>query len=418
MFKFIHAADIHLDSPLKGLEVYEGAPVQEIRTATRRAFEGMIELALDERVDFVIIAGDVYDGDWRDYNTGLFFVRQATRLLEADIPLFLLAGNHDAANRMTRSLKLPENVTRLRHESPQTVTLEDLGVAIHGQSFAQAATFDDLSASYPTALSGMFNIGVLHTSATGYEGHDAYAPCTVEGLSHKNYDYWALGHVHKRETLCNDPPIGFCGNLQGRHIRETGAKGCLLARVEDDLSVQSEFRPLDVMRWERAAVDVTDARGTDEVLSRVATSLRECHQRAEGRPLATRVELEGVSHVQPQLLADRSRWTNEIRSQALAAGGGEIWIEKVEMRVRPPAAARKAHEMTDGPLGELVALVGELRADPAKLQDLGVDFTDIARKLPAEVQGCLRIDDPAWLRAILDEAEPRLFSQLLGKVAQ
>jgi DNA repair exonuclease SbcCD nuclease subunit len=242
VFKFIHAADIHLDSPLKGLEVYEGAPVEEIRNATRRALVGMIELAIDEAVDFVIIAGDVYDGDWHDYNTGLFFVKQATRLLEAGIPLYLIAGNHDAVNRMTRSLKLPENVKRFDHDCPETVALDNLGVAIHGQSFAEAAMFDDLSCVYPKALAGMFNIGVLHTSATGYDGHDRYAPCTIGGLCTKNYDYWALGHIHKREMLSSDPPIGFCGNLQGRPGSPPDYGSVTRTRMADRWPHASSFR--------------------------------------------------------------------------------------------------------------------------------------------------------------------------------
>jgi exonuclease SbcD len=169
MLKFIHAADIHLDSPLKGLEDYEGAPVEEIRAATRRALENLVKLAIEEQVDFVLIAGDVYDGDCTDYNTGLFFTGQLVQLREAGIPVYLIAGNHDAANKMSRSLKLPDNTRMLSHEEPETVLLEELRVAIHGQSFASQAVTDDLSQGYPEARKGMFNIGMLHTSATGRE---------------------------------------------------------------------------------------------------------------------------------------------------------------------------------------------------------------------------------------------------------
>ena len=199
MFKFIHAADVHLDSPLRGLEQYEGAPVEEIRNAARRALSNLVDLAIRQEVAFVLIAGDLYDGDWRDYNTGLFFVDQARRLREAKIPLYLISGNHDAANRMTRTLKMPENVTFFSAERPETALLPDLDVAIHGQSFAKAAVYDDLSEGYPIVDSGHFNIGMLHTCAAGQEGHDRYAPCSVEGLKAKGYDYWALGHIHLRE---------------------------------------------------------------------------------------------------------------------------------------------------------------------------------------------------------------------------
>src|SRR3954465_6654233 len=160
---FLHAADIHLDSPLRGLERYEHAPIDRIRGATRRAFERMIQLAIDRRVDFVLIAGDLYDGDWRDYNTGLPLVRELGRLRDAEIPVFLIAGNHDAANKMTRALRLPVNVRVLDADQSETVRLESLGVAIHGQSFARAAVTENLVARYPAAVSGWMNIGLLHT---------------------------------------------------------------------------------------------------------------------------------------------------------------------------------------------------------------------------------------------------------------
>ena len=226
---FLHAADIHLDSPLKGLERYENAPVERIRGATRRAFTRLIDLAIEKRVDFVLIAGDLYDGDWRDYNTGLYLVRQLGRLRDARIPVFVIAGNHDAANKMTRMLRLPDNVRFLAHDRPETVRLDDLGVAIHGQSFAKAAVTENLAAAYPAPVSGYINIGLLHTGMGGADGHERYAPCTLEELRLRGYDYWALGHIHARQVLCNDPPVVFAGNVQGRHIRETGPKGCLLA---------------------------------------------------------------------------------------------------------------------------------------------------------------------------------------------
>ena len=160
---FLHAADIHLDSPLKGLERYENAPVDRMRRATRRAFERLINLAIEKQVNFVVIAGDLYDGDCRDYNTGLYLTRQLGRLREEKIPVFIIAGNHDAANKMTRVLTLPENVRILGHDRPETVWVKDRDVAIHGQSFARAAVTENLAAAYPAAEPGCVNIGLLHT---------------------------------------------------------------------------------------------------------------------------------------------------------------------------------------------------------------------------------------------------------------
>ena len=414
MFKFIHAADIHLDSPLKGLEQYEGAPVQEIRDAARRALANLVDLAIQEQVAFVLIAGDIYDGDWRDYNTGLFFVDQARRLREADISLYLISGNHDAANRMTRSLRMPENVTFFSDASPETSLITELDVAIHGQSFATAAVYEDLSEAYPAAKQGCINIGLLHTCATGREGHDRYAPCSVDGLKLKGYDYWALGHVHSREILSQDPFIAFSGNIQGRHIKEGGPKGCFLVTVDDDRSLKTEFRAVDVLRWAPASIDVSAAQGGDDVLNFVAGEFEELHRQAAGRPLAVRVELHGPSPAHRDLLARKHHWTNEIRSLAVDVGRGEVWVEKVKLRTSDPLHKADAGHLPDSAIGELTALFEQAQSDPKKLAELDFDLADVMKKLPAELKGIASPDEPEWLQAVLLEAESVLLNRLLG----
>ena len=169
--------------------------------ATRRALENLIQLALTEKVAFAIIAGDLYDGDWRDYNTGLYFVSQMQRLSDAGIVVFIAAGNHDAASKISKSLRLPDGVHMFPSERPDTFVIREMDVAVHGQSFPTPAVKKDLSAGYPEPVDGCFNIGILHTCATGRENHEPYAPCTLEGLKSKGYDYWALGHVHQFEVL-------------------------------------------------------------------------------------------------------------------------------------------------------------------------------------------------------------------------
>ncbi len=143
--RFLHAADIHLDSPLRGLDDYEGAPVQSLRGATRKAFVALVQLALTERVDFVILAGDLYDGDWPDYNTGLFFLNRIRELDQAGISVVMLSGNHDAASRITARLTLPESVHVLPTEHPGTKRFDHLRVAVHGQGFARQAETRNLA---------------------------------------------------------------------------------------------------------------------------------------------------------------------------------------------------------------------------------------------------------------------------------
>ncbi len=414
MFKFIHAADVHLDSPLKGLEQYEGAPVKAIQDAARRALENLVRLAIDESVAFVMIAGDIYDGDWRDYNTGLFFIKQAARLRETGIPLYIIAGNHDAANRITRSLRLPDNVTLFPAEAPETAVVKELDVAIHGQSFATAAVYDDLSQSYPAARPGMLNIGLLHTCATGREGHDRYAPCTLEGLRLKGYDYWALGHIHARELLSDQPLIAFPGNVQGRHVRETGAKGCLLVTVNDDRSLQTTFRALDVLRWERLVVDASDARGVDDVLDSLGQRLKQQCGQAAGRPLAVRIELEGVSAAHrarylPESTIGPTRFVHWRSTRAREKSG---W--KRSSSRRPPPRKTDQGPVLDGAIGELTAQFAAARSDPTNLSQVNFDLSDVLKKLPSELKDADRVTDPDWLRSVLAEAESRLLSQLLA----
>jgi exonuclease SbcD len=300
---FIHAADIHLDSPLKGLERYENAPVERIRGATRRAFTRLIDLAIEKTVDFVLIAGDLYDGDWRDYNTGLYLVRELGRLRELKIPVFVIAGNHDAANKMTRALRPPENVRFLAHERPETVHLEELGVAIHGQSFAKAAVMENLAAAYPAPEKGYTNIGLLHTGMGGVDGHERYAPCTLEELRVRGYDYWALGHIHARQVLCNEPMVVFAGNVQGRHIRETGPKGCLLATIYPDQRIEAVFHRLDQVRWERGSVDIAELETESEILGRAVEMFDGLLASEPDRDsmLAVRVSLRGRTSLHGRL---------------------------------------------------------------------------------------------------------------------
>ena len=177
--RLVHAADLHLDSPLRGLSRLGDSDLADsLRLASRRACENLVDLVLDEQAAALLLAGDIYDGDWRDYQTGMFFVRQMTRLEEAEIPVFMISGNHDAASEITRTLRLPSNVQVMSTAEPETVVREDLGLAVHGQGFATRAVAENLVRAYPQRRSDLVNVGLLHTSVQGAVGHDNYAPCS------------------------------------------------------------------------------------------------------------------------------------------------------------------------------------------------------------------------------------------------
>jgi DNA repair exonuclease SbcCD nuclease subunit len=392
--KFLHAADIHLDSPLAGLQARVDLPGDVIRHCTRRAFEAMVTLAVDEDVAFVVIAGDLYDGDWKDFSTGLFFAEQMRRLGR---PCFLLRGNHDAQSVITRGLKLPGNVREFSTRTCETITVPDLGVALHGQSFPNRAVPEDLSAMYRPVVPGMLNIGVLHSSAEDPGEHAVYAPCRVASLALKGYDYWALGHVHARQVLHERPWIVFPGNLQGRHAREIGAKGCTLVTVEDRRIVSVEHRTVDVLRW--ASLDV-DASGVDisGLIERIEQEVLTAVGAAEGRPVLARLTLTGATDLHGALLADTDRLAAECRAAAIAASG-ELWVEKVGVRTH---LAHAAHADMLAPLRS--AFIEGLD-DPTIVDALLADLAELQRRLPTEARETLALPtDAAGLQVLVEDA--------------
>lgn len=414
--KFVHAADLHIDSPLRGLERYEGAPTELIRGATRRALEHLVELCLTEGAKLLVLAGDLYDGDWKDYSTGLFFCQQMARLREADVQVVWIRGNHDAASRLTQHLRPTENVHELPSARPATLELERDGVhiAVHGQGFPKVKITEDLAERYPSPVSGAFNLGLLHTALDGREGHDAYAPCRVDSLMNKGYDYWALGHVHQREEVRRDPWIVFPGNLQGRHARETGKKGATLVTLRAGRVAEVEHRALDAVRWAHVVFDATRAASADDVIDGVREQLASEVADAEGRLVAARVTVIGSSRAHGALSVHAERFQHEIRVAALDVGREAAWVEKVVLATRPVGDPLLSRARQD-PLGALLRSIDGLRTDEAELGVLAEELVELRRKLPRELldgPDAARIVDVAGVGALLDEIEGLLLPLL------
>ena len=339
-FRYLHAADIHLDSPLRGLSRYEGVPVDQIRLASRAALDNLVDVAISEGAAFVVIAGDLYDGEWEDVATGLFFCAAMGRLGQAGIDVFLLYGNHDAASVITRTLPLPQNVRVFSSRKAETFIHADTGAALHGQSYASRDPGRDLAADYPDPVRGVFNIGVLHTALNGGRPpHAPYAPCTPQQLAAKGYQYWALGHVHEHEIVATEPYIVFPGNLQGRHIREVGAKGAVLVDVVDDAVGAVCHIALDAVRWARLDVDLTGFLEDDQAHARVRAALQTLKaESADDRPLMVRVTYVGETPLHRTLNERRAELRDVTRALGLAVSD-RIWIEKVELKTTAETTA-------------------------------------------------------------------------------
>ena len=348
-FTFLHAADLHLDSPLRGLEAE--APADMIRGASRRALRGLVELALAERVAFVLLAGDLYDVGWRDWRTGHFLVEQLGILVREGIQVFSISGNHDAERVLKQQLRLPGLM--FPSDKPGREILPSLNVAVTGQSYAEREVKQDLAAGYPSPADGMLNIAMLHT-ACGQGGHENYAPCTPEQLRNRGYDYWALGHVHARRVLHQDPWIVFPGVLQGRHINEPGANGATLIRVQDGRIASVEHRPLDVLRWARVSVDLTGAADEAAVLDEVRRALAAASAAAGERALAARVALVGACPAHRGLMQDGSALRGKIIGAGLEVASAEqLWLERIDLATTP-VIDRMALRGEPGVQGELV----------------------------------------------------------------
>ncbi len=375
---FIHAADIHLDSPLRGLTQDEfSVDVSEIRASTRLAFQNLIDLCLQENTPLLIISGDLYDGKWQDFSTGLFFIKQMQRLAKRNIKVAIVRGNHDAENKMTKTLVMPENVKAFSSKKPESWVLEDLNIALHGQSYKNAAVTDNLAVNYPPSISGYLNIGILHCLISGSSNHQPYAPCTVEELTLKNYDYWALGHVHQFQILLNDPFIIYPGCTQGRHIKETGSKGCMVVRGTHD-QLQPEFVELETVRWLPVEIDITGTTSQKEVFEKIRLGLTAQSDNSD-KISCMRIVLTGVTAVHNELLQNQTELHANCKAIANEAFNGKAMVQKVVLQSFSSLNFDDLIQ-TETPQGELLRLLDEI-ADKDMLDELDLDFTSLKSKL-------------------------------------
>ena len=403
MLTFIHAADFHLDSPLRGLGRYEGAPIDEIREAGRRALGDLIDYILENNIPLLLIAGDLYDADCPDFQTLLHFSLQMDRLRDAGTRVALIRGNHDAGNTMTRSLKLPDNVKTFRSAHPQTWRIDDLGVAVHGQSFGSAEVLDNLVPSYPDPVPGLFNIGLLHTSLSGRPGHRGYAPCELKHLLARGYDYWALGHVHRHEIVHEDPYVIFSGCIQGRHIREPGPRGCVRIDVDNRRSARMERIILDVFRWKTLEVDINGLDTFHQVVDRIAMALQETFSRESGgRPMGVRIVLKGAGAAHVELLRDQEAFRASVRRVGADISRAKIWVEKIVLNTSPAIDFEELKKSMT-PQGDLARFIDELEKNSKSFEELGFNLDDLAAKLSGTGVNLPDLMDPSLRGSVLEE---------------
>jgi exonuclease SbcD len=382
-FSFLHAADLHLGSPFTGLTLKDEAVAKRFAAASRDAFSSLVTNAIDAKVAFVVIAGDVYDGEWKDTSIGLFFNREVARLERSGIPLYFLKGNHDAESVVTKAISLRESVHQFPTTKAKTFQIKDLKVALHGRSFLDRAVTENYALTYPAPVPGYFNIGVLHTSCDGRPGHANYAPCSVQDLASRNYQYWALGHVHEYEELSHDPWIVFPGNLQGRNVRERGPKGAVIVDVNDGHVAGVRRLIVDCARWADVSVDLSGIDEETEMLRAITDAIRPVAQDAEGRLLALRVRLEGQTSLHRRLKADPRTFTDEVQAAAHRCHE-DIWLERLQIETKEPGVPT-ANQSHPEALLDLGAMLAGLEHDPNVHARAAAIVATIADRLPAGI---------------------------------
>lgn len=403
----VHAADIHLDSPLRGLSRIGEDNARELRRSTRLALANLVNLVLERKADLLVIAGDLYDGTWHDFGTGQFFIEQIAKLHDEKIPVVIASGNHDAASQITRSLTLPPSVHMLATDKPESITFDDFDAVVHGQGYAVRDVRDNLAAAYPDPVSGLINIGVLHTAGAGPSDHMPYAPCSVADLEALRYDYMALGHIHQRGPVADGEfPAYFSGNLQGRNPRETGPKGVLLVELEAGSRARIDFEPVDVARWSQLDVDTTGITDYDNLADVIRNRMSDEVADAKGRTVILRVNITGTSAIAGRL-ADDERLQADMEGLALQTGAV---LDKVKVRVRPPAPPDpEAQRIRDAVVEAANSLAADTATISSTMQTLDRSIRDIARGTDGY---SVNLSDPALVRELLDRARDGLEAKL------
>lgn len=396
-FRFLHTADLHLDSPLKALALRDPDLARELGVASRSSFSRIIDLCIEEDVAFLLIAGDLWDGTHSSTKTPRFLKQELLRLEQAGIECFLIRGNHDAMAKKTAELELPAN-TRLFDHKPATVQLERAGhrIAIHGHSFREAHVQESAISRYPAPVAGAFNIGMMHTSLNGSAAHDPYAPCSVSALEAQGYDYWALGHIHLRQVHGSQGNIVMPGIPQGRDIGEAGPKSVTLVEVGDDHAIQLHSRNVASLRFERLAIDCNGAEDWPTLIAKLESALQDAASRPrEEAHLVLRPVLTGQSAMAWRAARDQDVLFEEAQSFASVLA---IWIDKLELRLQPDSAQSPA-----GLAPELLALMRQdSRQDPQLQRQLSEELALLKADLPPELRDSFGADPDEEVNLVND----------------
>jgi DNA repair exonuclease SbcCD nuclease subunit len=416
-FRFVHAADLHLDTPFDGLSRLGGDLPARLRDASLAAFDNLVAETLRVEADALVLAGDLYDGPDRGLRAQLRLRDGFARLTRAGVQVLLVHGNHDPVQEGWSAIgSWPEGVHVFSADEVESVPVTRAGreiARVYGISYARADTTENLAARFPQTSDAPFALGLLHANVGNNPQHASYAPCELGELTGGGMDYWALGHIHAAQVLSQGPVHAvYSGVLQGRSPKpsEQGAKGAYVVDVEQGQVRALEFRPLDIVRFEQLSLDVAGIADAGQLQDALQSAAADAAEAAHGRDLILRAELTGRGSVHRQLRQGEGLEDLLAALQQTGSGtaGAQVWWDRLIDRTAPPLdkdAIRKRGDFS----AELLGRADALMADPDRLDAF---LAEHVRPADRRLKGRLTASDPEAERAVLEAAVDEALDRL------
>ncbi|MDO9537653.1 MAG: DNA repair exonuclease [Thermoplasmata archaeon] len=417
-FKFIHAADLHLDSPFKGISEIDPAIQQELAEATFKSFDKIIELCIEEKVDFLLIAGDVYDSQDKSLRAQLRFIDGLERLSDRGIHTYLVHGNHDPSSGWASSLKIPDLVHVFTGKKVHKDIFQRDGenlAKIYGYSYSRRDIMESVIPEFEEKVieSPQYTIGLLHCCLGTATGHEPYAPCLIGDLTKLPINYWALGHVHNKQVINENPAIVYPGNIQGRHIRENGEKGVFLIEVDDSHNTTIHFQSTENIIWDTREISIDKCKTFQELRKEINTFITELRSKSDGKPAICRIYLTGRGSLNKDLMKQSNvdDLVTDIR-ECEKTESPFVWIEDIKIQTSSPIDREKLKESEDF-IGQLVRMYDTLYENDAERQEI-IDAVQLLFESP---RGKKHLPMPTGeeLLELIKKAEYLTYDKLLGE---
>jgi DNA repair exonuclease SbcCD nuclease subunit len=418
-FRFVHCADLHLDSPFRGISSTDPELAAILRNATFQAFEKVVDVAIEEEADLILISGDIYDQGDGSLRAQLGFRDILQKASDRGIRSFIVHGNHDPLESWKSGITFPAGVHRFGPEVEKVPFSRNGKVLaeIYGISYKRAEQYSNLASLFrASGEHQIFRIGLLHCNLGGSStGHGNYSPCTMDDLERSGMDYWALGHIHKPSILRDSSPsVVYSGNIQGRHIGEKGKRGCYLVEVSGTRVTSIEFHETSVILWSEEVLDISDMSSMEDLVDGIRDLCDLQRKNAGGKPSVMRLVLRGGSEVvnllqSPELYRELVELIGEDEKRKL----DQVWIESIRNEGTLPFELQTLRS-GNGLLADFLELCDQVRKDPALFASMVED--EKAFRLVKDFLGDIR--DPSFIKNIMDDVEKRGITELIGEEGQ